>query len=222
MALRWRWLWALAGLVGGWAFLGWHPPRVTVAAGRPLVVLDPGHGGIDPGAVGAGGVLEKTVNWEVTVAAARVLGRRGVAVVLTRQGDTTAAPGPYLVVRDLRYRAFLARHRGATLLVSIHSNAEPSGRAVGPIVYYYAPSLASRALADALTAPLTAVTGIYHAPRPARHLVLVEAGVPAVTVELGFLTAAADRARLTSPTWQARLGAAVAQGILRYLAERGG
>lgn len=215
-------LWAaLGGLALAWWYLSAHPPKATAAApGRPLVVLDPGHGGPDPGAVGVTGLLEKEVNLEIAQSAARTLMGRGVGVAMTRTQDSAARPGPYLVVQDLRERAFLARRVGATILVSIHSNAEPTGTVAGPIVYYRADSPSSQQLAWALTGPLASTVGIYHPPRPAHHLVLMEARVPAVTVEVGFLTQRHDLARLTSSAWRQRLGTAVAQGILAYLGRR--
>ena len=96
-------------------------------ASRPLIVIDPGHGGRDPGAIGTTGTLEKTI----TLAAAQELRHQLEAtgryrVALTRTGDRTVS---------LAQRLAFARTHGADLLIAIHADASHNHSARGASVY---------------------------------------------------------------------------------------
>lgn len=99
------------------------------ASPRPLkIVLDPGHGGKDPGARGEGGLLEKTVVLDIaTLLAARLEKEIGATVVLTRERD---------VFLTLEERTARANAEGADLFVSIHANASPRAELAGVETYY--------------------------------------------------------------------------------------
>jgi N-acetylmuramoyl-L-alanine amidase len=102
------------------------PPRERRAGGRPKIVLDPGHGGEDPGA--SGFAIEKDVTLDVARRLAGLLRvRLGAEVVLTRDGDETLA---------LKERTARANAEDADLFVSIHANANPTGRSRGIETYY--------------------------------------------------------------------------------------
>ncbi|MGE5303353.1 MAG: N-acetylmuramoyl-L-alanine amidase [Alphaproteobacteria bacterium] len=103
---------------------GTKPP----AAGVRKIVLDPGHGGRDPGAIGAGGIAEKDLVLSVARKLARKLRREmGIEVVLTRQDDS------FVRLED---RTAIANAENADLFVSLHMNASPSGEARGLETYY--------------------------------------------------------------------------------------
>ena len=91
------------------------------------VVIDPGHGGRDPGAIGLRGIREKDVNLAVAKRLSRVLRRRGFKVVMTREKDRTL---------DLEERTALAESAGGDLFVSIHANASPRRDTRGIEIYY--------------------------------------------------------------------------------------
>lgn len=215
---RHRRLWALTTVVlmtcvSLWLFGETHP---AVGAHPVLVTVDPGHGGIDPGAIGARGELEKQWNLAVAENLANGLRSRGVGVLLTRVNDRHLSR-PYSVQQELLLRAALANRSGSALLISLHLNIESTGRAIGPIVYYQAGNVRSRRLAEALETALAAVSGILNPPRPSHLLILMASRVPSVVVELGFLSTPADRARLATPGYRAVLAKALANGILYYL-----
>lgn len=108
-----------------------------------VIVLDAGHGGIDPGAIGVSGVYEKDVVFAVTREAARRLdARRGFKVVLTRDSDEFVA---------LRERVRRARAAGASLFLSIHADALPNASMRGASVFTLSEK-ASDKLAEALAA----------------------------------------------------------------------
>jgi N-acetylmuramoyl-L-alanine amidase len=209
---------AAALLFAAWVGVASGPTTSTAWQGSTLVVVDAGHGGVDPGALAAGGREEKHINLAVARGLAAALAARGITVRLTRGADAAITGGSS--TRELEARAQYANRLGATLLVSVHSNTEPTGTVVGPIVYYRAGSSVAQLLATDLEAALAAATGYAHRPRPAHHLLLMQADMPAVTVELGFLSTPQDLRRLASPAWQARLARALAAGVLRYLHRR--
>lgn len=92
------------------------------------IVIDPGHGGEDPGAVGLSDVLEKDVTLDVGLRLARRLEARGYAVLMTRQGDSTLT---------LRERVEFANRQPTDLFVSIHANSFPDRRANALETYYF-------------------------------------------------------------------------------------
>lgn len=217
---------ALAAMVLGLGLWWFHSLSPSLTAVRviphPIVVLDPGHGGRDPGAISGSGILEKHVNLAVAGAVARLLKVRGVVVYLTRFQDR--GPSSFRqssVQEDLMARSRFATTSRATLFVTIHSNWEPSHSARGPIVYYDAGSASSAALAQAVSKALIPLLGYDRPTRPIRQLVLQQVTMPAINVEVGFLSHFQDASQLATPQYQNRLAAAISQGILAYLRSRG-
>jgi N-acetylmuramoyl-L-alanine amidase len=101
------------------------PPKP--APRRPIVVLDPGHGGVDPGAIGVSGTYEKELTLTVAREAARLLeGTRRYHIVLTRSDDEFVA---------LRERVAFARSAGGELFLSIHADALPNAAVRGASVF---------------------------------------------------------------------------------------
>jgi N-acetylmuramoyl-L-alanine amidase len=199
--------------------------------GKPLtsatVVLDPGHGGKEPGAVGKGGLAEKVVNLAVVRQAQAALEKAGVAVVLTRTGD-------YDVTLDTRAQVALALKPRA--FVSIHHNAEPDGPfpRPGSETYYQVASPDSKRLAGLLYEEVVKALSQYQVAWVADtdagakyrkgssgddyYGVLRKShGVVGVLGELAYITDPAEEALLARPDVQAVEGQAVATAILRYL-----
>ena len=107
---------------------GDHAPRLPAGLRAiQTVVLDPGHGGKDPGAVGVGGIREKDVTLTIAKALAADLEQRGFRVVLTRDGDRAI---------DLEERTAIAEASGGDLFVSLHANAAPRRSVRGVETYY--------------------------------------------------------------------------------------
>ena len=179
---------------------------------RLTVVLDAGHGGIDPGAVGIGGLQEKRVVMAITQHAAAALEAAGVAVVLTRQGDESV---------DLQPRVAIAEAAQGDLFVSIHANAVNMGRpdVNGVETYYY--SERGAALAQILHRQVMQRVNMGdRGIKQARFFVLRRTSMPAVLIETGFVTGAIDAPLLQDPGWQATMGEAIAEGILTYIRQR--
>lgn len=197
-----------------WALLGQH----EIASSARLsdgVLIDPGHGGDDVGAIAPGsGVHEDTLNLAVSLALADELSARGTDAPLTRSDDNALGETKEL---DMQKRARIIGERSGGVMVSIHMNSFPSDSAVwGPQVFYQEGSASGRALADAIQARLNAMTGGTRKSSADNLYVLRAANVPAVLVECGFLTNPAEDSKLQQADYQQELAKAIADGIADY------
>ncbi len=184
-----------------------RPPR----DGRPLVVLDPGHGGRDPGAIGIGGLREVDVVLPISLEVARILEQQGMSVILTRDRD-------YFVT--LEGRTQMANQARADAFVSIHANAVDGQRPEvnGVETYYYS---SGRRLAELIQRSiLRSVPSRDRGVRQARFYVLRYAAMPSVLVEVGFVTGATDAHYLRQPAYRSQMAQAIARGILEYMQGR--
>ena len=182
-----------------------------VPRGRFRVVIDPGHGGPDPGAVGIGGLRETDVVLDVSLQLARLLQARGVQVLLTRTTEVDV---------DLPPRVTLANSSGADVFVSVHANALSMERPdVNGIETFYFAGGRSQSLAEAIQQQLMAISPGTpdRGARPGRFFVIRRTVMPSALVEMGFVTGEVDAPRLADPAYRRRLAQAVAAGILNYL-----
>jgi N-acetylmuramoyl-L-alanine amidase len=176
--------------------------------GRVVVVIDPGHGGPDPGAVGIGGLQEKNVIFPIALEVAALLEQQGIIAVLTRQDDRDLGLEP---------RVDLAEQVNADLFVSIHANAISLSRpdVNGIETYYY--SNAGLQLARVLHNSMLSTGMNDRGIRQARFYVLVNTSMPAVLLETGFVTGDQDARLLADPAFRSRMAAAIASGIAQYV-----
>lgn len=221
-----RFVEALAAIMLGLGLWWVHPlsPSLTAVhvVPHPIVVLDPGHGGRDPGAISGSGIMEKHINLAIAHGVAGLLRAEGVVVYLTRTEDQGPASfHQRSVLEDLIARSRLAQQFHATLFVTIHSNWEPSHTARGPIVYYDAGSPQSAQLAAQVSKALVPLLGYDRLTRPIRQLVLQQVTMPAINVEVGFLSHSRDATLLVTPQYQTALASAITHGIVSYLRSRG-
>src|SRR6266702_8246064 len=195
-----------------------------------VVVLDPGHGGQDSGAM-CGGVLEKDLTLDVAHRIDRVLEAEGIATVMTRLGDTYVSPAD---------RAAFANRVSDCIFISIHFNEDNQPVSSGVETYYAAhqmtpglfvtswlpsllralpesPNVESQSLAGFIQEALVARTQALDRGTKAKQFFVIEnVTSPAVLVEGGFLTNKEDNFRLMSEDYREQLAAAIADGILRY------
>lgn len=191
-----------------------------------VIVVDPGHGGRDPGAVGKNGVLEKDIVLPVAAELAAFLRRAGATVLLTREDDrelvdpsTGTAPDGKKKFTDLSQRVALVSDAKADLLISVHVNATSSTRWRGAQTFFYPDGNPESAqLAKDIQASLrrrlgNTTRGIEGIDR---QFLLKSVTVPAVTVEIGFISCPDELSLLQSQTYQRRLAWAVFAGVARY------
>lgn len=181
----------------------------TLPNGRFTVVIDPGHGGRDPGAVGIGGLQEKVVVNDIAPQVAAILREQGANVVMTRDSDYEL---------DLAPRVQIAERANASVFVSIHANAISLSRPdVNGLETFYA-SDAGQRFANTVHATVLNTMGMRdRRVRSARFYVIRQTSMPAILVETGFVTGAEDSPNLADPVWRSRMARAIAHGILLHL-----
>jgi len=186
-----------------------------------VIVVDAGHGGIDPGA-NRPGVLEKDINMAIALALKDTLNQYGAKVVLSRQTDVELSPecdnekvrGRYH--RDLAARVEMVEESDADLFISIHANAVANGKRHGAEVFYDAKSEAGKTLANTIQAELCNVTQTTRTAKTADYFVLRRNKIPAALVEVGYITNMEERMALQTPDYQRKLAEAIAAGIYNY------
>jgi N-acetylmuramoyl-L-alanine amidase len=179
----------------------------TLAATGHVVAIDAGHGGIDTGAIGPTGTLEKEIVLDVSLRVREALVRSGVRVVMTRETDATVA---------LADRPRIARQQGVTAFVSIHANASTRPAVNGSETYFLTSQ--SLPLAQAIQEELSRISGLIgRGTRTANFLVLRESEVPAVLVEVAYLSNVDEEVKLRQNAFRQKLADAIARGIQRYL-----
>jgi N-acetylmuramoyl-L-alanine amidase len=173
-----------------------------------VVAIDAGHGGRDTGAIGPTGLLEKEVVLDLAQRIRELLVKAGVRVIMTRETD---------VFVELADRPRVARQQGATVFVSIHANASVRPAANGSETYYLTPQ--SQVLAQIVQEELGRIQGLANrGVKTATFLVLRENDVPAVLVEVAYVSNIDEEARLRQNAFRQRLAEAVARGVQRFLA----
>ncbi len=190
--------------------------------GGRVVVVDPGHGGYDPGAV-RGGVYEKDINLRVALKIKKSLEDKGAAVVLTRKGDyNLAVPGLHKREAhryDLNKRIGLADGADASVFVSIHVNCIYNRDYGGAEVFYSPRSEGGKKLAECIQEELRTIPGMRkRAAKTNRCYVLANARVPAVLVEMGYLSNQGERKNLLDDEYQTLLAEKICAGIYKYFA----
>ncbi|ESA38077.1 n-acetylmuramoyl-l-alanine amidase [Leptolyngbya sp. Heron Island J] len=183
-------------------------PTPAARQGEVLIMIDPGHGGRDPGAVGRNGLLEKEINIFIARRLQSTLEQRGYRAALTRTQDVEV---------DLQPRVDIAERANATIFVSIHANAISLSRPEvnGLETYYFS---TGRNLARAIHSSVLRSTDLRdRGVRQARFYVLRNTSMPAVLVETGFVTGREDATRFQSTAAREQIADAIAQGIIDYL-----
>lgn len=195
---------------------------LTPSIANKKIVVDPGHGGFDLGAAGENGVLEKDITLAVGKRLAAFLKQAGAEVLLTRDtgadlsepGATGLSPG---MNEDLKRRAALANEYQADLLVSIHVNSYPGNGPHGARTFVPPGSPASKKAGQAIQSALSAQ--LKNTDRVTQEIdccLTRLATMPAVLVELGFITNTVEGRLLPDPDYQDKLGWAIHAGIVSY------
>lgn len=186
---------------------------------QAIVCLDAGHGGSDSGAVGPSGVKEKDVTLKVTLKLRDLLKERGVRVVMTRESDTDVAGANASAYQELSGRADVANRNMANLFVSVHCNSFTSPSAHGTETYCFPGSREGRRLATGIQAKLVSLVGNgeNRGVKEENFAVLRYTDMPAVLVELFFISNPEQEEALNNAAKQAQFAEAIAEGIADYL-----
>ncbi|SHE79959.1 N-acetylmuramoyl-L-alanine amidase [Desulforamulus putei DSM 12395] len=197
-----------------------HIAALSYVLTNKVIVVDPGHGGRDPGKIGVSGVPEKEINLEVAKRLATLLGEMGAAVILTRDTDMdlsdASTPGNKKR-QDLSRRAETANERNADLFISIHCNGFTSPQEHGAQVFSQPHSPESKILAECIQKEMTVILG--NTKRKAKQVdyyVTRTTKMPAAIVEIGFITNPKEDKLLQDPLYQSKVAWSIAAGIIKY------
>lgn len=183
------------------------------------ICIDPGHGQHDPGAVGLSGLYEKHVTLSVSLKLGKILQGSGYDVVYTRINDQ---PGfPVNQTENLRRRVHVANNAQANLFVSMHCNSARDRTAHGTETFVLGKGGQAEKLANCVQAELIEATGLANrGVKEAKYLVLKETAMPAILVELAFISNPNEEKLLKSPAWQEKAAMAIAQGIAKHTGKK--
>lgn len=190
------------------------------------IVIDPGHGGLDGGAVGAEGTNEKEIALVVSKKLRDYLQQAGALVYLTREKDEDLADENTKGLskrksEDIRNRLGFVNGKNADLFLSIHLNAIPSPRWSGAQTFYYPKMDESRHLAKMIQAEI--IRNLENTDRAALSInsmyLLKHADIPSALVEIGFLSNEHERDQLKQKDYQHQMAASIYEGVLRYVTE---
>lgn len=186
-----------------------YEPSYSVRSGSGLVVIDPGHGGSDPGAQSVLGYWEKDINLKISNKVVGYLRDAGITVVMTRERD---------IYPELEERAALANNKNADLFVSIHCDSNGDRMHKGFTIYQARAASSDTKKAGRILERHLSDTNIpSKGLRNADYRVLVQTNCPAVLVECGFMSNYDEAALLMDPWYQNKIARAIADGIIEYL-----
>ncbi len=204
------------------------PVEEDVAVWAPYsrrVVVDAGHGGIDGGAVGYAGTLEKDVNLDIALKCELLMGLCGVDIVMTRREDVSIDDGTGATIArrkadDIKARVALA-NAGADALVSIHMNSFTDAKYWGTQTFYSKNNPKSVDLAENLQAAartLLAPDNTRETKRAEDSIYLLKnVTVPAVIIECGFLSNPDEEAKLNTEEYRRAVAVVICAGTLGFL-----
>lgn len=186
-----------------------------------VIVIDPGHGGADPGAQNSG-LKEKDINLDISLRLRKVLDSKGCKVILTREEDTDFfRPGFYegrMAKRaELNQRINLASENNADLFISVHTNSFPQRNTYGMETYYHLKSATGKALAELIQEQLIQLQPDNKRKAKAGDYYLInQSKMPAVIVEVGFISNSRERKLLLSEDYRDQIAEAIGTGIDQY------
>lgn len=186
-----------------------------------VIVIDPGHGGADPGAKNSG-LQEKDINLDISLRLRESLESKGCIVILTRDVDKDFyLPGLVLgrVAKraELDKRITIATENNADLFISVHTNSFPRPNTYGMETYYHLKSSTGKALAELIQKQLTQLQSDNKRKSKAGDYYLInQSKMPAVIVEVGFISNPRERNLLLSDTYRDSIADAIGTGIEVY------
>jgi N-acetylmuramoyl-L-alanine amidase len=187
-----------------------------------IVMLDPGHGGYDPGAITKQGVYEKSINLQIAQKVKEMLSPSGIGVFLTREEDIDYVPdgvkGKTTKKQiDLNRRIDMAKEANADVFVSLHVNATATGQESGSETFYHFKSESGKRLAELIQQEMIKIPGMNRRiAKPGDFYIIKNTIIPAVIVEVGYLTNVKELKKLQQSWYQEQLARAIAKGIANF------
>ena len=182
------------------------------------VVIDPGHGGSDPGKVGVNGITEKEINLRIAKKIRDRLEEQKVLVTMTREKDegVTGVPSENGKMKDLKKRVEIINKTAPELAVSIHQNSYSDPGVKGAQVFYYTHSGEAERMAEILQQELWDLDPESHRMKKANddYYLFRHTKVPVLIVECGFLSNPEEAEKLSDDEYQSAVADAVVRGIM--------
>lgn len=218
---------SILGLLIMMGALSWTAPVATpvlsYAVANRVIVIDPGHGGSDPGAIGHDRTIEKHVNLAIASKLQQYIAGAGGMVVMTRTTDKDLSSGKGSFIdrkrQDLAARVKIATGANADLYLAVHCNSEVNPRWRGAQVFYSQGGEESRLIAKHIQHQIRVqLKNTHRKAKPGQYFVTDKTPMKAVLVEVGFLSNYEEEHLLKDPEYQARLAYAIFSGLANYYA----
>lgn len=192
-----------------------------VESRKTAVVLDPGHGGSDPGKIGVNDVEEKAVNLAIAEKVQELLKKEKIDVVMTRKEDTMLAgnDGQTTKAGDMKARVAVINETAPVLAVSIHQNSYHQEGVKGAQVFYYTHSEEGKKAAELMQEALLVLNTENNRKAKANdtYYLLKRTEAPTIIVECGFLSNWEEAELLKDEEYQERTAEAIVEGIKAYI-----
>lgn len=194
-----------------------------------IIVIDPGHGGIDGGTTW-GGLLEKDINLDVALKLRECLEDKGYTVVMTRELDVSleslSEVGQSRYIRDLNARVNIINSSNAQLFLSIHVNCHiKNPKAGGAIIFYNNNYTQNEILAYSIQRKLNnmVVHGknrTTHDPRIGNYFLLKNSNIPGIIIEMAFISNESERKLLTQDEFKEQIAQSILEGVDKYFMDK--
>lgn len=197
-------------------------PVMSYPIANQVIVVDAGHGGMDPGAMSASKYKEKDITLQISKKLVRYLSQSGANVINLRNSDRDLCGHDFKGTirqrkrKDLSLRVDKAKACHADLYISVHTNAELSPRWSGAQTFYKAGNDKSKLVAESIQQEFIGV--LRNTKREAKtgsYYILDRATMPAVILEVGFLSNPREAELLASDAYQDKVAYAIFSGIVK-------
>lgn len=189
---------------------------------KKVIVLDPGHGGFDPGKVGINGVYEKDINLSIAEKLRICLEEKGIETIMTRNDDSAlySETDTNKKKADMKKRVEIINQDSVLLAISIHQNSFSQESSRGAQVFYHVNSEEGKNLATILQEKIKEYIKDENkrvAKSNDSYYMLKQTNCPLVIVECGFLSNYEEANLLSNEVYQEKIAQAICLGILDYL-----
>lgn len=215
----------IVGVMGTLLFsVFWQGSKAVITSTNEkyIVMIDAGHGGYDPGAIAEQDIYEKEINLQIAKKTRDFLVPSGITTILTREEDEDYVPEGVTGRKtkkqiDLNYRISKATEAKADIFVSIHVNSTVTGKKSGAETFYSFSSEESKNLAVNIQQELIKISGMNRRiAKPGDYYIIKNTSMPAVIVEVGYLSNINERKKLQQTWYQEQVARAIAKGIANF------